>query len=577
MIVEQDVWMSTRDGVRLATDIYRPADGDRHPVLVHRGPYPKDDDAFTVGVILDVKATIERGYAIAVQQVRGRYGSEGEWEPVVHEAEDGYDAVEWAAAQPWSTGDVGIYGSSYLGFTTLQTLPTRPPHLRAAAALVTSPDLNQGVVRVDGAFQVGLASWWAGMMMVPDTIERLDVPESEKAGLRAALGHMTAHPWESIERLPLDEIEAFSRGAAAYWQTWIREKPDSGYWQAMNVVAQADRIDVPLLQVAGWYETFHTVQLDLHRRLQADPRHRIIIGPWDHQGAYGAVAGGSTAAGEREFGPAAESGATTFTPILLDWFDRWLRSDRPSDGGAPRVRYFQMGDDEWRTCETWPPATAETVLYLDSAGNANTLHGDGSLRTAVPGHPGIDIYRYDPRDPAPTVGGATIHYIYGNAGVYDQRAVEERPDVLVFTSDELTRPLQVCGRVTAELFVSSDAEDTDFTAKLVDVEPSAYAANIGDGIVRCRYRNGGSDDWLTPGRITEITVDIGDVAHTFLPGHRVRLELSSSNFPRYSRHLNGRGLPETGRAVDARVAEQRIWYGGEHVSRLRLQTTSEGA
>jgi uncharacterized protein len=565
LIVERDVQAEMRDGVRLATDIYRPDDNERHAVLLHRTPYSKSNAWFVGGLILNPVDAAQRGYVVLIQDTRGRFLSEGEWEPFVNEGADGYDTIEWAAEQPWSNGSVGIYGSSYMGVTTLQALVASPPHLKAALSYLTGANYQNGWTYSGGAFELGFNLWWTNFLGW-DTAARIKVSDEDRAGLLGELAQMAADPWSAARQLPLIDMPAFDDGVAEYWRAWLEHPGYDDYWARVDVLGRAGEIDAPLLQIAAWYDNFMRGHLDLWRALKGG-QHRMVVGPWDHE-AYLSL--GLSRAGERDFGPLAISGPTLVADLAFQWFDHWLFGKEAPLMSTPPIRYYVMGRDEWVDAEAWPPKSTPTDFYLSSAGAANSRFGDGVLSTeASPGQI-ADSYRYDPNDPVPSVGGRTLHPNFGPGGVKDQRSVEERDDVLVYTSVLLTSPVEIAGTVTVTLFASSSARDTDFTAKLIDVEPDGYCANVAEGIIRARYRNGTSEELMEPGEVYEFHIDLWDVAYLFPSGHRIRLEISSSNWPRFSRNLNSEMRPELGSEHDMRVAIQQVWHDAEHQSRLTL-------
>lgn len=519
--VERDVMVPMRDGVRLATDVYLPPGPGPFPVLLERTPYDKSFAWFTAGLILNPLVAADRGFAVVVQDARGRARSEGDWVPFVHEADDGHDAVEWAAAQDWSTGAVGVFGSSYLGVTSLQAAAAAPPHLRAALAYLTGADYRSGWTYSGGAFELGFNLWWTSFLAW-DTWSR----DPGAAGGQETLGALVSVAsdwWAAARRAPLADMPGFDR-AAPYWREWLAHPEPGPFWERVDVTRRASDIRVPLLHVAGWYDNFLRGHLDLQAALQerGDPavrdHHRFVVGPWDHE-AYLSVR--PTAAGSRDFGPPALGGVNMMTELALGWFDRWLR-DGP-DPGLPPVRWFQMGEDDWREAPSWPPEGRERTLHLRSDGHAGTGAGGALADEPGPAEP-ADAVRHDPTDPVPTVGGRTLAPIFAPGGVQEQAAIAARPDVLVYTSAPLVRPLRVAGPVSAVLHVASDREVVDVSAKLVDVAPSGTATNVAEGHLRLRTE---------PGAPVEATVDLWDVGHTFLPGHAVRLQLAPSNFPRF--------------------------------------------
>jgi putative CocE/NonD family hydrolase len=335
-------------------------------------------------------------------------------------------------------------------------------------------------------------------------------------------------------------------------------------------------IAVPVLNLTGWFDLFLRGGLDLHSMLEqtSEPavraEHRLVVGPWEHVSHLNLT---PSAAGQWEFGPEAISGPRSWAGLTFQFFDRWLRGARTALAETAPVRYFVMGDNRWRDAESWPPAGRPVRLYLRGGGRANSRFGDGVLAPEPPGAEPSDSYVYDPDDPVPSVGGRTLFYhpSLGPAGVLDQARVEERQDVLVYTSARLVRPLTIAGPVSVTLFAASSAVDTDFTAKLVDVQPDGYCANLADGIVRARYRHTlEREALLEPGEVAEYRIDLWSVAHRFAVGHRLRLEITSSNFPKYDRNLNARANPAHATAADLRVATQQVFHDGARPSHLTL-------
>jgi putative CocE/NonD family hydrolase len=517
IVVERSVMVPMRDGVRLATDVYRPAGGGPHPVLLERTPYDKSFAWFTAGLIVNPLVAVDHGYAVVVQDVRGRAASEGEWVPFVHEADDGHDAVEWAAAQPWSDGNVGVFGSSYLGVAAVQCVVAAPPHLRAAVAYLTGANHHEGWTYSGGAFELGFNLWWTSFLAW-DTWARTGADPEVLPHLAAV-----ATDWAAAARhTPLADLPGFDR-AAPYWREWLEHPDYDAFWERSDATRRAGAVTAPVLNVVGWFDNFARGQMDLHRALResspAGADHRLVVGPWDHE-AYLSVR--MTASGAREFGPAALGGVNMMTPLVLGWFDHWLRGGDPPD--LPPVRYFVMGDDRWAEAGAWPPPHTPQRWHLASGGAAASRGGDGRLQAGVPDADGTDTVRHDPADPVPTVGGRTLAPVFGPGGIHDQAPVEVRGDVLVYTSAPLAEPVTVAGPVRAEVHVAADAPRIDVVARLVDVDPAGGAATVAEGIRRTA---------VTPGAVTAVRVDLWDTAHTFRPGHRVRLQVAGSNFPRH--------------------------------------------
>lgn len=598
--VERDVMVPMRDGVRLATDIYRPTDSceneardaargaaqgnTRHPVLVHRTPYNKSDAWVVGGLMLNPLLAAERGYVVLVQDTRGRFASEGEWQPFHCEGNDGYDSVEWAAAQPWSNGNVGIYGSSYNGVTTLQTAVASPPHLKACVAYMTGANYHAGWAYSGGAFELGFNFWWA-LNLAWDRALRL--PEAARLQAFAKLMRAAKDPWQAVRELPLWDNTALCSDAGAagehapFWREWLDHPCYDEFWRSVDVAARCAEIQVPLLHIGGWYDGFLQGHLDLNESLKKHPRaevrdtHQLVLGPWDHI-TYMSIR--PTAAGEREFGPEAVAGPAGVSEIVLGFFEPYLRGAVPAASlPAPaRVRYFSMGENQWREAASWPPPHTKESFFLHSQGRANTRAGDGVLDRKSPTQEPADHYVYDPNDPVPTRGGRSLAPIFGSPGVLDQREVEMRDDVLVYSSEVLHEALRIAGPVSLELWISSDAPDTDFTAKLVDVEPSGYCAPVAEGILRARYRNGmDREAWLCVGEIVPLAISLLDVAYVFKPGHRLRLEVSSSNFPKFDCNPNAKVEIARASVSDRRKAKQSVHHDAAHPSRLILPVVRE--
>ncbi len=381
--------------------------------------------------------------------------------------------------------------------------------------------------------------------------------------------------WPSVRRLPLAGGPVPAE-LAPWYHDWLDHHGYDGYWASVDSAAQAHRIRVPVLQVGGYHDPFMPGQLAVGHALTSHPdpfvreNSRSVLGPWTHS-SY--MSNATTFTGSRNWGPAADSSWRTMTPLLLDWFDPWMKEPGERPAAEPRVRYFVMGEGAWRTSDTWPPPATPLTLYLRGGGAANGASGDGVLSTVdpAPDEPG-DSFRYDPLDPVPTRGGATLAPVeLGGEGIQDQTPIEERHDVLVYTSPVLSAPVLVAGRVTLTLYAASSAVDTDFTAKLVDVEPGGFRANISEGIVRARHRAGfDHDELIEPGRVYELTVRLFDVAHSFGAGHRIRLEVSSSNFPRFARNLNSAVHPHAAGPDDVVVAVQQVFHNSAHPSHLAL-------
>jgi uncharacterized protein len=571
VLVEKDVPMTTRDGVTLRADVYRPDTSGRFPVLLSRLPYDKGLRRRTG----DIDPFVERGYTVIMQDTRGRFASEGdEYYPLVWEAQDGYDAVEWAAQLPYADGQVGTMGQSYLGATQYLLAPTRPPHLKAAFPASAPADFHQcWVYHSGGAFELGWQIPYA-MLMARDTIARRGLTATLLPKLERELAPAPT-PWapplspEAYRRLPLMGWAELLRPVARYLADYLQNPGAGAFWEQVEIERRHGQISVPMYHVTSWYDIFLRGGIanfcGLRRNAMTDPARaaqKLLIGPWAHLFPYTSPT--STGTGDIDFGAAA---LVDLHAIQLRWFDHWLRGIDTGILEEPPVKIFVMGENRWRDEREWPLARARyTPYYLHSRGQANTAGGDGTLSPQTPGDEPHDTFTYDPADPVPTCGGNTLILAMG---VQDQRPVEGRGDVLVYTGDPLSEPLEVTGPLAVTLFAASSAPDTDFTAKLVDVRPDGYAQNLADGIARARYRNSREVPTpLVPGEVSRFTIDLWATSHVFLPGHRLRVEISSSNFPRFDRNLNTGGDQATGSRWQ--VARQTILHDSRYPSHILL-------
>ena len=566
ILIDKNVMVPMRDGVRLATDVYWLDGAAPAPVLLSRTPYDKEHALVgSTGVPFDILRAVQAGYAVMIQDVRGRYGSEGEFDPMFQETRDGVDTIAWAAGQPWSRGVVGTFGGSYVGGT--QWLPARehPPALRAMASAVTFSDMYEGNTYQGGA-KVLHDLRWVVADIIPGEIRRR-VMRGGKPPEGAASLDVNA----VLADLPLAD-HPLIRALAPFYGDWLAHSTPDAYWRPISPSTGYEQITAPSLNISGWYDIFlwSTFQNYLGMRQRGGTERtrrnqRVIIGPWTHMNFTGSFP-------EREFGVAGSHDAIDLTGIQLRWFDRWLKEADNGVEEEPPVMLFVMGIDAWRTEADWPlPDTQYRPYYLHSEGSANTLQGDGRLSAEPPHDEPPDVYLYNPLRPVPTVGGQVI-LPGGNAmGPRDQRAVEVRDEVLVYSTPVLDRPIEVTGPIELRLFVASSARDTDFTGKLVDVYPDGRALILTEGILRARYRTSfTAPELLEPDAIYELRLDLWATANVFLPGHRIRLEVSSSNFPRFNRNSNTGGEIASEAADHYRPAINRIFHDAAHPSRLIL-------
>ena len=574
--VAKNLQVPMRDGVRLATDVYRPATDGRFPTIVSRLPY--DKELPIVGFCFDTMRAAQAGYAVVVQDTRGRYQSEGTFVPFVHEAADGADTIAWAAAQPWSTGEVGMVGGSYFGATQWLAATEAPPALRAIAPFVTTDQYYESWAYQGGAFQLGFnLHWCLSSLGFGELMRRIGTGEAKPEQL-AELVEAVDDNDALYRRLPLTDVPELD-GIADYYREWLAHPSYDDYWRATAPRESWDRITVPALNMGGWFDLFLKGTIANYVGMkerggsgQARALQRLVIGPW----AHGPLSGWYP---ERGFGLLSGTDGHDITGLQLRWFDALLRGQENGGdtGRAPDkpVQIFVMGADEWREADDWPlPGTEYVDWYLGSDGRANTAAGDGRLSPDGPVDGPDDVYLYDPRDPVPTVGGPTFLpglFAGVNVGPRDQRDVERRADVLSYTSEPLTEPLTVIGPVELVLHASSSARDTDFTAKLVDVAPDGTAHNLADGILRARCRDSSSaPSLLEPGRVYELRIDLVATANVFPTGHRIRLDVSSSNFPRFDRNTNTGGTIAEEGIGDVVQAVNRVHHTPAHPSRLVL-------
>jgi len=577
--IDFDVPAKMRDGATLRSNIYRPAGEGQWPVLLTRLPYGKDFPAGTLFV--DPARVARRGYVVIVQDTRGRFTSEGEWIPFVNEALDGVDTIEWAARLPYSSGIIGMYGISYLGFTQWSAAVQHPPALKAMAPFQTWSDPLNGVLFRGGALELGILGSWQLMMGLDVLIRRhREDPEALRRAIYLLAKEIDALGKLGYWSLPLSEFEPLKRQNVAPFFFMNLSRPmdrEHELIQPMTIVGRHENVAVPTLNGGGWYDIFlqDTINnfkiLREHGSTPEARQSKIIIGPWSHSGLTNPI-------GEMNFG----FGSTaSFIDLQMDfvswqvrWFDHWLKSiDTGMLNEAP-VKLFVMGVNAWRDEQEWPlPRAVETPYYLHSNGRANTLHGNGYLTTGIPeaDEPSSDPYAYDPANPVITRGGALLMPPEFRAGPFDQRPTESREDVLVYTSGELKEDLEVTGPIKVFLWAISSAPDTDFVARLVDVHPDGYAQNLTDGIIRARYRNferGEAPSLIEPGVAYEYEIDLWSTSNVFRAGHRIRLDVTSSNFPRWDRNLNTGH--EFGDGREMAVAYQTILHDREHPSYVVL-------
>jgi hypothetical protein len=567
LVIEKNVEARMRDGVILRADVYRLRGTGRRPALLQRTPYSKNPESSN-SLFHRLAAA---GFVVVVQDTRGRYMSDGVAVPH-DEGADGYDTLGWVAGLPYVDGRVGMFGGSYSATTQLLAAAERPPHLVAlfpSASYASRYDM----VFQGGAFYLadGL-SWNLGQAM--DARRRALDPGADRdraIGLGPDDRRRLQREW--LWALPLEAMSALDlrRYSPGYFDMLAHPSFDR-FWSTFDIAARHATFEVPAYHLTGWYDSLLNGTLANYAGLaaraatdRARRNQRLIVGPWTHA----RPGPDTTRIGDVDYGPAAGFDSEA---LMIRWFRHWLGSGETPDDPGPPVRIFVMGENRWRDEREWPLARARaTAFHLHSDGRANTLAGDGRLDPTPPGErQPPDTFIYDSANPVPT----------GAAGAYsrtpaDQRTVEARPDVLVYSTAPLEQPMEVTGPVQLVLWAASSAPDTDFTAKLVDVLPDGTARALTDGILRARYRRSRSmPELLTPGRPEELVIDVGATSNVFLPGHRIRLEVSSSNFPRFDRNPNT-GAP-FGTSAELTKAEQTVFHDAARPSRLVLPVVPAG-
>jgi hypothetical protein len=536
---DRDVMVPMRDGTQLATNIFRPKAEGRYEVILMRTPYGKPGEGFN-----EASRYVNAGFVVVAQDCRGRGKSGGVWEPFRYDAEDGFDTQEWIGRQPWCNGEIGTFGGSYVGWTQWASAPAASRYLKAMVPVVPFGDVFDEAY-TGGAFQLALLMGWGsavgGVSLTPD-------------GLKKAYHH-----------LPLRDFGNQFETKVSYLNDWVQHHSYDDYWTKRGIDHRYAEITVPTLNIGGWYDIFAKTTVELvdrvrHTSVDRSARRNqfVVMGPWAHGVGVRKV-------GEIDFG---QDALLDIGKLQLQWFSYWLKGEETGVEDWPAYYLFVMGENRWRGEHEWPlKRTQFTPYYLHSGGGANSAQGDGMLNTSQPGDEKPDSFVYDGDDPVPTLGGNNL--IGAAAGPHDQKEVEQREDVLVYSTAPLQEDVEVTGPVKMILYAASTAHDTDFTAKLVDVHPDGKAFNLCDGIVRARWRAGmDKGSLLEPGKVERYEIDLWVTSNLFRRGHRIRVQVSSSNFPRFDRNPNS-GEP-FGSATELLPATQSILHDAEHPSHLVL-------
>ena len=538
VVIDRNVPVTMRDGIRLMADVYRPASPGKYPVILERTPYDKTASSETRLGTGEYFAS--RGYVAVFQDVRGRFASEGDFYPFRDDGAgprmDGYDTVEWCAAQAWSNGRVGTIGGSYSGATQYRMLETRPPHLVCQFVRQSSSDYHNEWVYRSGAFELEFNLSWS-VRHTATHAARLAKP-GDTGQHKAMMDEAVAGLPSLIERLPLRPMPPM-QGHSPWFDDWMNNPDDGPYWHDVSIARRHHDVDTPVYHLGSWYDGFLRGTVENYIGMRKSARSEmarngqsLIIGPWVH----GPDAPDTSKVGEVDFGPEAAIG---FNKTRLRWYDYWLKDIANGVLDALAVRVFTMGTNTWQEFEDWPPAAVRyTPLYLMGgvSGTAKSLN-DGKLALSSPDAAETpDSYTYDPLDPVPTLGGG---FLGTKNGPYDQRPVEHR--VLTYTGSPLEKDLQITGPVRAILFAQSSARDTDWVVRVTDVSPDGRSMLVCDGVLRARYRNSRERPELLDGKVERYEVDLWSTSYVFMKGHRIRIAVTSSCFPRWDRNMNTGG------------------------------------
>jgi putative CocE/NonD family hydrolase len=502
----------------------------------------------------------QQGYAVVVQDVRGRYESDGKWVPFFDEAKDGYDTIEWAAAQPFSNGKVATQGGSYLGHNQWQAASLNPPHLVAAFPSLASTNIYANWITMGGAFRLSFNYGW-GVVRMPNKIMLPQYWHSENyTPEELKYANILMH-------LPLKDGDLQSAGSVVqHYRDWIQHESYDAYWKSISDEERFNKIKVPTYVSGGWFDIFVMGTINGYVGMknkgatpEAKKGARMIIGPWGH--------GPSQTFGDVDFTPAA---FVNQFETELAFFDYHLKGVKNQIDTDKPVRLFYMGANKWRSETDWPvPGTKYQELYLSGNAAANSVRGGGTLSFTKPSKTGTDTYRYDPQMPVPTTGGNNCCGSPTPSGPRDQRVLEQREDVLVYTTEFLEKPLTIAGPVKMKLHAATDGPDTDWMIKLVDVHPNGFAMPVSEGILRAKFREGlDKMKLLTPNQVYEYEIEMTGTANVFQPGHRIRIDITSSNFPQFDRNPNT-GEP-LGSSAKTRIAQQTVHHGGTKISHIVL-------
>lgn len=587
-IVDQKVMMPMRDGIRLATDIYRPKTDEPVPIVFSRTPYNFNtygDGELRTRTMQSALSWVKKGYAYVVQNERGRFFSEGEWDILGTPLTDSYDAFDWMSEQSWSNGKIGLLGCSSTAEWQMAAASLDHPALAAlvpqgfgAGVGKIGDFVEQGNWYRGGAGQMLFTAWLYGTQHDP-MAPRLQrgIAQEDLLRLQRFYDMAPEYPrvdWkEGLAHLPVQDIIKNVNGPKGIYEEMITRKPNDARWYQGGLYHDDMPFDKPSMWFVSWYDVSSSPNIALYNHARenaisqlARDNQYLVIAPVLHCSYTRATE--NTIVGERSVGDA----RWNYDEVITAWFDKWLKGEESNTiSELPKVTYYTMGSNEWQSSDVWPPKEAVmTNFYLDSEGNANTRNGDGKLVAKAPKKENQDTFTYDPMDPVPSYGGNVC--CTGNAvqgGAFDQSEMELRDDILVYTSEPLEEGVEVSGFIESYLYLNSDAKDTDVTIKVIDVHPDGKAYNLDETIQRVRYREGYDKEvWMEDGKVYEIKMTPMSTSNYFDKGHRIRIEVTSSNFPRFDRNMNtgGNNYDET----EGVVATNSIHHGGKFQSRIVL-------
>jgi uncharacterized protein len=566
---DQKVSVEMRDGILLVADVYRPGDRGKHPAIIMRTPY-FNGQILSGGSYIKVLPAIQAGYAVVIVYVRGRFGSQGKYDlnsPQQVEGPDCYDTVEWVAKQSWCDGNIGMAGESALGTVQWRTARENPPHLKAIAPSLAGAPGENGPEVADAPVNLNIAVNLL-LVLAGDVLDKMESQGKDTKKARGLLEQVRNDPSLAYRYLPLKDVPQFNTpGIRELWDICLHMGA-AGQPSAPVGPYPFKNVKIPTLSITNWYDPFARNSFFSFSKMiveggskYARQHQHLFAGPWCHCKPQRVL-------GHIDFGPLADEAGSDASGYLLSFFDKYLKG---KDIILPAVRYFTMGRNSWHNATAWPlPETDWQRYFLHSRGKANSCSGDGLLNRDEPGKEPTDTYIYNPLDPVVTAGGrggvAENGFLYGPV---DQAYVERRDEVLCYSSPQLARDIEVTGPLYLHLFASSSCRDTDFTAKLVDIYPDNRAYNAADGILRAQYRNSFTvSELLKPGEITEFVIRLGHVSQLFRAGHRIRIDISSSNFPTFDRNMNtGKSIGEDAEGIPAL---QTIYHQNKYASYIDL-------